>query len=208
MLPQLAKCDINLFCPLKDDVLSPVFLPDGSDCTKYFVCFEGTAIGRSCADELYFDVVYNWCTFPDDVSCDYRTPNNPNPGPSVPPTTSEAPTTTTTEAPTTTEEPTTTTEEPTTTGTPTTEEPTTTGAPTTVISTSTVSTTSDPNTYVINLDFFSFSFHNYYSLTLTIEKFKDCPLNDEVTLHPHPLECIQYFICFKGELIAFKNRFS
>lgn len=96
MLPQLAKCDINSFCPIKDDILNPVFLPDGGDCTKYFVCFEGTAIWRSCAEGFWFDVVYNWCTFPEDVSCDYRTPNNPNPGPTVPPTITELPTTTTT----------------------------------------------------------------------------------------------------------------
>lgn len=90
MKPQLAMCDINYACPAQDDRLNPVFLPDGDDCSKYFVCFEGSPIPRDCAEDLWWDVVYNWCTIAEEVSCDARVPNNPN-TPVLPPT--EAPTT-------------------------------------------------------------------------------------------------------------------
>ncbi|CAO1417807.1 unnamed protein product [Diamesa hyperborea] len=77
MLPRLAECDINAFCPEVDDEKNPVFLADKNDCTKYFVCFTGKAIERSCAQGLFFDVKSNWCTFPENVTCDPRTPNAP-----------------------------------------------------------------------------------------------------------------------------------
>lgn len=49
MLPRLAQCDVSAFCPEVDDVMNPVYLADKNDCTKYFVCFSGNAIERSCA---------------------------------------------------------------------------------------------------------------------------------------------------------------
>ena len=44
---------------------------------RYFVCFKGTPLPRTCADNLWFDVEKNWCTFEDVVTCDERTINNP-----------------------------------------------------------------------------------------------------------------------------------
>ncbi|CAO1377048.1 unnamed protein product [Diamesa serratosioi] len=84
MLPRLAECDISAFCPEVDDVMKPVYLADKNDCTKYFVCFTGNAIERSCASGLFFDIKSNWCTFPENVTCDPRTPNAPITKPPVP----------------------------------------------------------------------------------------------------------------------------
>lgn len=72
MFPQLAHCDINYACPAEDDKLNPVFLPDATDCSRYFVCFEGSPISRGCAENLWFDVIYNWCTIADEVNCESR----------------------------------------------------------------------------------------------------------------------------------------
>lgn len=81
--PQLARCDYNYACPEEDDELNPVFLPDPKDCGSFFVCFKGEPIQRDCAENLWWDVVYNWCTVADEVTCDSRTPNNPNTPPPV-----------------------------------------------------------------------------------------------------------------------------
>jgi Chitin binding Peritrophin-A domain len=78
MLPQLAKCDINYACPDIDDVLNPVFLPNPDDCSAYFVCFRGSPLPRKCAETLWFDIEFSWCTVSDEVTCDARTPNDPN----------------------------------------------------------------------------------------------------------------------------------
>ena len=72
-------CDINYSCPDQDDELNPVFLPDDTDCSSYFVCFRGNAISRDCATGFWWDVVYNWCTIPEEVTCDSRVPNDPKP---------------------------------------------------------------------------------------------------------------------------------
>jgi sulfur transfer protein SufE len=45
---------------------------------RFFICFRGSPIHRSCANGLWFDVVNNWCTTADEVTCDGRTSNNPN----------------------------------------------------------------------------------------------------------------------------------
>ncbi|CRK86199.1 CLUMA_CG000140, isoform A [Clunio marinus] len=125
--PQLALCDFNYACPDVDDEQNPVYLPDPDDCSKYFVCFRGSPIARDCAENLWFDVIYNWCTIADEVICDSRVPNNPN-VPTDPPTTTPVPT----DPPTTTPAPT---DPPTTTTTPAPTDP----PPTT--------TTQNPNTY-------------------------------------------------------------
>lgn len=44
---------------------------------RYFVCFKGEPIPRSCADNLWWDVREKWCTGEDEVTCDERTVNNP-----------------------------------------------------------------------------------------------------------------------------------
>lgn len=80
--PHLAQCDIRSGCPAVDDHLKPVFLPNESDCSRYYVCFEGNRIARECAADLWWDVQYQWCTFGDDVTCDSNTVNNPNTTPS------------------------------------------------------------------------------------------------------------------------------
>lgn len=78
MLPQLAKCDLNYACPANDDELNPVFLPNPDDCSAYFVCFKTTPLPRKCAENLWFDIEFNWCTTSDEVTCDSRVPNDPN----------------------------------------------------------------------------------------------------------------------------------
>lgn len=78
MLPQLAKCDVNYACPAEDDELNPVFLPNPDDCSAYFVCFKTTPLPRKCAENLWFDIEFNWCTISDEVTCDSRVPNDPN----------------------------------------------------------------------------------------------------------------------------------
>lgn len=45
---------------------------------RYFVCFNGSPVSRSCADSLWWDIINEWCTVADDVTCDDRTVNNPN----------------------------------------------------------------------------------------------------------------------------------
>lgn len=82
--PQLARCDYNYACPEVDDELNPVFLPDPKDCGAYFVCFKGSPIPRKCADNLWFDIIYNWCTVGDDVTCDERTPDETRPPVAIP----------------------------------------------------------------------------------------------------------------------------
>jgi hypothetical protein len=78
MEPEKAKCDIKYACPNKDDELNPVFLPNPDDCSSYFICYKGNPIGKDCAENKWWDVLNNWCTYPDKVTCDPRTPNNPN----------------------------------------------------------------------------------------------------------------------------------
>lgn len=131
--PQLAMCDINYACPEVDDPDYPVFLPDADDCSSYFVCFQGSPIPKKCAEDLWWDVVYEWCNIADEVTCDSRVPNNPRDNT----TTTVEPTTTTTETTTTSTTTTSTTTTPTTT-TPTTTTPTT--------------TTQNPSTYVSSLE--------------------------------------------------------
>lgn len=78
MEPQLAKCDINYACPSDDDELNPVFLPNPNDCSSYFFCFKGTPLPKTCAENLWWDIEFNWCTYPEDTTCDSRVPNDPN----------------------------------------------------------------------------------------------------------------------------------
>ncbi|KAG5672227.1 hypothetical protein PVAND_002369 [Polypedilum vanderplanki] len=106
MLPELASC--SLFCPAKDDPKNVLFLPDFNDCSKYFICYNGEAIHRSCAEGLLFDMENNWCNFYGNVDCGHRGGGDEilPPG-TLPP--DETTTHTTTTTTTTTTEPTTTT---------------------------------------------------------------------------------------------------
>lgn len=55
------------------------------------MCFKGLPIPRVCADNLWFDIIDNWCTYDDVVTCDSRTSNNPNnPTSTLPPSTTTA----------------------------------------------------------------------------------------------------------------------
>ncbi len=152
MLPELADCQIERVCPLEDGD-HPIFFPDPEDCTKYFLCFNGSPILRTCADGLYWDVVDEWCTFPETVQCHPGTSNDPSSDPSVTVTTEQI-TDETTEL---------TTDLTTETSTEASTEP-----PSTI-----PTTTKDPNYF-------------------------DCPINNVVTMHPHPTICKNYFICFQG----------
>lgn len=65
---------------------------------RYFVCFNGSPIGRGCANGLWWDIVNDWCTVGDKVTCDSRTPNNPRNPTTTEPTSTEV-TTVVTESP-------------------------------------------------------------------------------------------------------------
>lgn len=55
---------------------------------RYFICFNGRPILRSCANALWWDVEREWCTVQDEVTCDDRVTNNPQ----LPTTTESLPT--------------------------------------------------------------------------------------------------------------------
>lgn len=83
--PELANCDDGSNpCPRDDDQQNPTFVPNPNDCGSYYVCFNGDLIQRSCAENLWWDVNDEWCTYAVGVTCDPRTPNNPN-APTEPP---------------------------------------------------------------------------------------------------------------------------
>ncbi|KAL7020474.1 hypothetical protein ACKWTF_011554 [Chironomus riparius] len=69
-LPQFSFCALS--CPLNDDPSNLVFLPDFHDCARYFVCNDGRAVSRGCADGLLFDTNNNWCDFASNVDCESR----------------------------------------------------------------------------------------------------------------------------------------
>lgn len=70
MIPQLANC--KLTCPTPDDKKVPLFLADMNDCSRFFICYNGNAIHRSCAEGLLFDAQNNWCNFAYLVDCGWR----------------------------------------------------------------------------------------------------------------------------------------
>lgn len=60
---------VSAECPTVDDIRNPVFLPDPTDCNRYFLCFNGAKISRSCSEGLYWDVINNRCDFSSNVTC-------------------------------------------------------------------------------------------------------------------------------------------
>ncbi|XP_070509153.1 protein obstructor-E-like [Chironomus tepperi] len=65
-------------CPEVDDINNPVFLPDLSDCRKYFVCSNGSKIERECVDGLLWNPEQEWCDIPENVpSCNSGDSINP-----------------------------------------------------------------------------------------------------------------------------------
>jgi len=69
-------------CPPVDDPNNPVFLPDLSDCRKYYVCSNGSKIERECVDGLLWNPKEDWCDLPANVqkcdSSDLVTPRPPS----------------------------------------------------------------------------------------------------------------------------------
>ena len=47
----------------------PVFIPNPTDCNKYYVCDGMTPISMDCPAELYFDPELNVCNWPENVDC-------------------------------------------------------------------------------------------------------------------------------------------
>lgn len=85
-IPREAYCLFS--CPKTADG-DLVFLPKFQDCSEYFICNQGHAVHRNCANGLVFDVKKNWCDFPENVSC-IRSSNgaiieHPNDGNNPPP---------------------------------------------------------------------------------------------------------------------------
>ncbi|KAG5678603.1 hypothetical protein PVAND_008264 [Polypedilum vanderplanki] len=80
MLPELAGCEFQteINCPTPDNPNQILFQPDPNDCSKYYVCHNGNPIARECATNFFWDINNKWCTFPDQVTCDSNTINNPN----------------------------------------------------------------------------------------------------------------------------------
>jgi uncharacterized CHY-type Zn-finger protein len=58
-------------CP-ESDRLNPIFLPNYSECNKYFMCFNGTKIARECADGLVWSREREWCDSEEFVICGNR----------------------------------------------------------------------------------------------------------------------------------------
>lgn len=59
----------NMECPIPDDENQPSFLPNYSECNKYFMCFNGTKIPRTCANGLSWSRDKEWCDFNENVTC-------------------------------------------------------------------------------------------------------------------------------------------
>jgi len=56
-----------------------VFLPDPTDCKKYYLCADGTAVPQECADGLLFDPELGKCNTASEVECQTK-PNCPAEG--------------------------------------------------------------------------------------------------------------------------------
>ncbi|KAG5669038.1 hypothetical protein PVAND_016940 [Polypedilum vanderplanki] len=56
-------------CPPIDDPKNPQFFPNENDCSKYFLCFNGSIVERSCADGLFWDQNNLWCNFKNETEC-------------------------------------------------------------------------------------------------------------------------------------------
>lgn len=197
MFPDQADCSVSQICPIEDDVMNPKVFPDSEDCTKFHVCFNGNSIERQCAEGLWWDSVYEWCTLPDIVQCDSNTINRPTLAPPV--TTPDIPTVETMPPSTsilqstsmsTSTKPliTSTTTERTTSSSTLSPQTSTTTTKTTSTSKSTTLSTSTPQTTT----------QSTTTTTRDPNKF-DCPaVLNQVTLHPHSTNCELYFLCFRG----------
>lgn len=57
-------------CPDEDDPLHTVLIADPSDCTAFFVCFNGIPIRHLCPAGLHFNDRLDVCEWPKDAKCE------------------------------------------------------------------------------------------------------------------------------------------
>lgn len=83
--PQTTTTVAPFDCPLIDDPVNPVFFPHPEICSRYFMCWNGTAIERECHYGLYWSIEHEWCDFAENVNCDrISTTSIPPPTPQLP----------------------------------------------------------------------------------------------------------------------------
>ena len=78
----------EVVCPPSTDGF-PVFLPDPTDCTKYYECQGDWAISMDCAPPLFFDPALSICNWPNMVECQQQTTEEEPATTQVPATTEE-----------------------------------------------------------------------------------------------------------------------
>lgn len=67
MVPEEAACKFGS-CPSYNVPLT--FLPSTKNCSEFSICLNGEPVNHRCADGLYWDPDNNWCTFPEETSCE------------------------------------------------------------------------------------------------------------------------------------------
>ncbi|EAU77159.2 AGAP010466-PA, partial [Anopheles gambiae str. PEST] len=65
----LASAVNCIACPAEDDPANPTFIPDATDCRKYFICVGGSGIEQICPEGTSFNPSLNVCDLPDRVQC-------------------------------------------------------------------------------------------------------------------------------------------
>ncbi|XP_058458070.1 peritrophin-1-like [Malaya genurostris] len=71
-IPDDNSCDRS--CPSNVNPSVPTFVPDLTDCSSYFICFNRTSTAQSCAGGMLFNPDTRKCDFPENVDCDHVTP--------------------------------------------------------------------------------------------------------------------------------------
>jgi Chitin binding Peritrophin-A domain len=56
-------------CPGLDDPDNPVYIPHETNCSYYYLCFNGTRLLRRCSDGLIWDRDLEWCNFANETVC-------------------------------------------------------------------------------------------------------------------------------------------
>nr|AHH02588.1 chitin-binding protein [Holotrichia parallela] len=65
-------------CPAEDGTYA-TYIPDKTDCTKYYVCVHGVPVINTCADGLYYDGTIWACTYKEDAKCGVYKPIEEDP---------------------------------------------------------------------------------------------------------------------------------
>ncbi|KAJ8925009.1 hypothetical protein NQ315_001174 [Exocentrus adspersus] len=81
-------------CPFPSDELT--FFPVVNNCSQYWECYQGNKYLMTCPSEKYWNVLHNYCDFPDNVDCSLNNATTTTPIPSTTDETTASPTTTTT----------------------------------------------------------------------------------------------------------------